>query len=369
MVIKTKFMVSDTTVNMFKISDEALLDKLPPRVYILKFSKLQGFYFEILNDKFEVPNRIYGGVSDRVGKCLHTYKSRSSSTGVLLTGDKGTGKSLMMAELANKAIQELEIPVIVIKQAYAGEQFTSFIESVGECCLVFDEFGKMYSALNRPHGDDDVPQKHLLSLLDGVNKTKRMVIMTENDEMNISEFMLNRPSRIFYHFKYKKMGEESIKGYCKDNNIRDEVVQEILDLSRRSKLFSFDMLQAIVEEHTRFGTDISSTVEELNIDVREDAVDKIEILKVIHNNTEKECNVIGSRIFTYPDRHGLYVHIATEGLVDDTIDTDKDGYYVEVYGSDLSYSADDQRVYNTEQFTVIAKVIKQQSFDYKRFLA
>jgi len=212
--MKTKFMLNGTTVSVININEDFLLDVLPPKVYIAKYNQLTGFYLEAVTDKLELPAKIYGTTPDRVTKCIETYKSRDTSTGILLTGDKGTGKTLLMSLLANRVVSELNLPVILIKDAFAGSPFVTFIETIGECALVFDEFGKMYAASDRHIGENEVPQKALLSLMDGVDKTKRMFILTENSEVDINDFMLNRPSRIYYHFRYKKMEEASVVGYC-----------------------------------------------------------------------------------------------------------------------------------------------------------
>jgi hypothetical protein len=109
----------------------------------------------------------------------------------------------------------------------------------------------MYAADSR-HNEKKPPQSALLSMMDGIDKTKRMFIFTENSQLDVSEFMLNRPSRVYYHFKYKKLDEASIMGYCKDKNVDIAVTKDIIDLARRLRIFSFDMLQSIVEEHLRF---------------------------------------------------------------------------------------------------------------------
>ena len=223
--MQTKFMINGSTINVFNMNEETALDYLPAKIYTLKYDDFSGFFLEITKDILELPEKIYGKTMERVNKCLQTYQERTASTGILLTGDKGTGKSLLMSLLANEAIDKLELPVILIKDAFNGTKFVSFIESLGECCLVFDEFGKMYVSDDRHTGDNEVPQKALLSLMDGVDKTKRLIIMTENHEFDINEFMLNRPSRVYYHFRYRKLDEESIVGYCNDHDVDKKITK------------------------------------------------------------------------------------------------------------------------------------------------
>ena len=140
-MMQTKYMINGTTVSVINLNTETTLDYLPPKIYTVQFNPVQGFYLSIVKDQLAVPDKIYGIAHARVDKCIKTYSSRTASTGILLTGDKGTGKSLLMSLLANAAITELNLPVIMITEPFEGEAFTTFISDIGECCVVFDEFG------------------------------------------------------------------------------------------------------------------------------------------------------------------------------------------------------------------------------------
>jgi len=374
-------MIGGSSVHIFNMNEETALDMLPPKVYTVQYNQFDGFFLGITKDKLELPVKIYGNTPERVEKCLHTYKDRTMSTGILLTGDKGTGKTLLMSLLANEVIDKLKLPVILVKDAYAGSQFTSFIESIGECALVFDEFGKMYSSSDRHNGENAVPQKSLLSLMDGVDKTKRMFILTENSELDINDFMLNRPSRIYYHFKYKKLDEGSVIGYCADHNVNEATTKDIIDLARRSKIFSFDMLQSIVEEHLRFNTPVEDVTTDLNIDTREEQGAMIEIVKVIERVTEEERELFETPFVTKPDRNNRYTYIKvkanTEARTDKVrgsnapaelaeIEDDDETLYEEIYvkDEDLAYEKEGKLVYETEQYIFVAKEVQTPRTNY-----
>ena len=375
-------MVNGSNINVFKMNDETALDYLPAKIYTLKYDDFFGYFLEITKDKLELPKKIYGKAMERVNKCLQTYQERTASTGILLTGDKGTGKSLLMSLLANEAINELGLPVILIKDPFHGTQFISFIESLDECCLVFDEFGKMYVSDDRHTNNNEVPQKALLSLMDGVDKTKRLIIMTENQEFDINEFMLNRPSRIYYHFRYRKLDEESIIGYCKDHDVDKQNIKKIVELSRRSAIFSFDMLQSIVEEHLRFDASIEDATADLNIDLREELGSMLEIIKVIEKATEKVREVYETPFIKKP---GDYIDIKIKadntiprGTNDSTIrakcdedeDEDDDAKYDSFYlnAADLAYEHDGKLFYETKLYTVIAKDMPKKHINYMSLL-
>jgi len=383
----TKFMIGGNTVHVFDLNDETALDVLPPKVYTVRFNPIEGFHLGITKDKLELPEKIYGNTPQRVQKCIDTYIDRNNSTGILLTGDKGTGKTLLMSLLANQIIEQLNMPVILIKDPYAGSQFTSFIENIGECALVFDEFGKMYSSGDRhSNNDSEVPQTSLLSLMDGVDKTKRMFILTENSEFDINDFMLNRPSRVYYHFKYRKLDEPSVIGYCEDHDVSRATTKDIVDLQRRSRIFSFDMLQTIVEEHLRYNESVEDITEDLNIDTREDKGEMIEILKIVERATETEREIFDTPYISKPDNGYTYIKVkdnsearvakkadqptsADELIAACEADEDEADSYNEVYvrDKDLVYEKEGQLVYETDEFIFTAKDLPRVTTNYASF--
>jgi len=350
-------MIGGNSVHVVKFNGDTALDVLPPRVYTVKYEKNQGFYYlDIVGENLHVPEKIYGTVHARTEKCINTYKDRSTSTGILLTGDKGTGKSLLTAMLANAAIAELKLPVLVIKEAYEGEKFMSFIESVGECCLLFDEFGKMYSKSSH---SERPKQDVLLTMMDGIDKTKRFIIMTENSEFEISEFMLGRPSRIYYHFRYTKLDELSIQEYCDDYNLSRQFTADVIALSRHMSSFSFDVLQTIVEEHQRFGTPVSECVVDLNINSTT-ATNKANIkITSITTKDQKPCVLSSSSVIPRPTR-GAYIYIKEE---------DDDSNEIYISDSNLKYEHGDNLVYETGSgYIVTAKVLQESIINYSSLI-
>lgn len=378
-MMHTKFQFNGTRVSVIRVSDETSLDRLPPKVYSVQFNEFTGFYLSVVKDRLQLPEKIYGIAPERVNKCITTYLDRDTSTGILLTGDKGTGKTLLMSLLANTVMDELDLPVLLVRDAYTGEQFDQFIQAIGECCVVFDEFGKLYSSTNREKGPK---QDSLLGLLDGVDKTKRLIIMTENSELDISDFMLNRPSRMYYHFRYKKLDEGSIKGYCDDHDVSVRTTRDIIDLSRRSRIFSFDMLQSIVEEHLRFDSPIDEVVEELNIDIRQQMGAELEIVKVVDRSNDQERQLAQGAKVSMPKGSYDYTYIklvptdeeseAAGQLARDVaaiagVDIDEDDHNIEEFhiaAKDLAYESAGRLVYETEKFLVVAKEVPAQSANY-----
>ncbi len=384
-MIYNKYMVdSSNRVTVVSLNDATALDSLPAQVYTVNHHPMMGFSLMITKELLSVPPKIYGNAMRRVNKCIKTYSARDAATGILLTGDKGTGKSVVMSLLANTAITELGLPVVLVKDAHHGEAFDSFIQSLGEIVLVFDEVGKLYSNDSREGG---VQQETLLPLLDGIDKTKRMTIMTENSESDISDYILNRPSRVYYHFKYRKLEESSILDYCEDHNVREEVSKDIIDLSRRSRIFSFDMLQTIVEEHKRFNESIEVVTEELNVEIREEYDTQMEIIKIFNTETKEEYELAQPSPMVFKPVYG-YTYIRYR-VNEPTQELSADEAYLEglselheieeaetgkkpdntlrnlhFSSEDLVYESAGNLVYEEEGITVVAKELPRRSYKY-----
>ena len=255
-----KWAVESNTTTLVKFDEDLLDSQLKPMVYTLAQTPMGQYYLSHIKDRFDI-DTLYGTLKARVNKILHTYKQRTNSTGVLLTGDKGSGKTLLSKVVANSMIDAGK-PVILINQAFRGDGFNSFMDDIGDCCVLFDEFAKVYSSGSDNHDDF---QESLLTFFDGTMSTKRLCIVTENNAFRINDFMKDRPGRMFYHFKYDKLDEQTITEVC-DKQLKSNKIPQIINLSRKLTTFSFDILTAIIEESNRFPDESILTIaEDLNI--------------------------------------------------------------------------------------------------------
>lgn len=251
----TKYMIHGSNVFLGNDLDMKRLDKLPVATYTVMFDPDRGYFLGMSPD-FTLPKKLYGNTNDLAGRILNTYQDRSGTTGVLLQGLKGSGKSLAMKKISIDGLA-LGIPTIIVGSAFCGQSFNKFIQSIEqEAILIFDEFEKVY---------DKDGQNALLTLFDGIFSTKKLFLLTVNDKYSVNEYMNNRPGRIYYNIQYNGLDAKFIREYCEDKLENKKFIETILLYCGTFTDFNFDMLQALVEELNRYGEGVKEALELLNI--------------------------------------------------------------------------------------------------------
>ena len=86
--------VGDNTYDIFDNTMQ-VYNKLPAQPYVVRFSKNRGFFLEKFNDLEIKESKIYGVHESKVTKVLNMFESQNRNLGVILSGDKGIGKSLV----------------------------------------------------------------------------------------------------------------------------------------------------------------------------------------------------------------------------------------------------------------------------------
>jgi hypothetical protein len=243
--------------NRFTVSTKEALDLhelLPPGNYVVKKDPYENLFLEQI-DSFEIKGKLYGDTSRNTKRILATFNDRSVSTGVMLNGEKGSGKTLLAKNICYEAYK-LGIPTIVINAAWCGDKFNSLIQEIEQPTIVlFDEFEKVY---------DQEEQQAMLTLLDGVFPSKKLFILTCNDKWRVNEHMRNRPGRIFYMLDFAGLEPEFIREYCNDNLENEKHADAILQIASVFDKFNFDMLKALVEEVNRFDETPQQAIRMLN---------------------------------------------------------------------------------------------------------
>ena len=246
--------------NNYQVYSEALkvYKKLPAGVYEVTFSQMSGFSL-MAHSPLEVKEeKIYGDTSRKVEKILRGFEMTNRNFGVILSGAKGIGKSLLARILSIEA-QKKELPVILVNYYIPG--IAGFLQSIDqEAVVFFDEFEKTFS-----DKEDNNPQEEMLSLFDGVDCGKKLFVITCNDVVDLNEFFLNRPGRFHYHFIMNPPTPEEVKEYMTDKLLPKyhEEIDKIVSFSTCTTL-TYDILRAISFE-INLGYSLNETLNDLNI--------------------------------------------------------------------------------------------------------
>lgn len=245
--------------NNFRVATKEALDLhelLPPGNYTVQQNQMTNEYFLTAIGNFTIPNKVYGDCTRHTRRIIDTFTDRSVTTGVMLTGEKGSGKTLLSKNVCVELAKQ-GIPTIVINAPHCGDNFNAFLQSIEQSCVVlFDEFEKVY---NRES------QEAILTLLDGVFPTKKLFILTCNDKYRIDSHMRNRPGRIYYMLDFNGLDSDFITEYCQENLKEVRHTSDIVSIAGIFNQFNFDMLKSLVEEINRYGDSPQEALELLNV--------------------------------------------------------------------------------------------------------
>lgn len=245
---------------MFMIYDDSVktYSELPTGAYEVCFSKMTGFFLRVRND-FKVTEKVYGNHSIKVDKVLKSFQLSDRNFGLILSGQKGIGKSMFMRVLAERA-GGLGYPVIVVDNYIPGiDNFLSSIDQ--ECVVLFDEFEKTF----RQDDDHHEPQEELLSLFDGIDGGKKLFIITCNEVRKLNSYLLNRPGRFHYHFEIMPPTGDEVRDYLIDqlDPAYWDQIDKVVALAN-SIYMTYDYLRAITFELNQ-GYSLDEALSDLNI--------------------------------------------------------------------------------------------------------
>lgn len=226
------------------------------KVYLLTCDKYSDELYLKEDNDFQLPEKYYQSAGDKrfINKVINTFtKTQKLTTGVLLSGIKGSGKTLMAKHIAMNS----NVPIIVVdKSVRAGDIENFFSRITIDTCVIFDELDKYWST------------SYLLGFLDGVKPTgKKLVICTCNDEDEVSEYLNDRCSRIRYKRDFKCLGVDAILGILTDVMDEEKAYDVASFIADNLGVISYDNVIVFADEVINNPNEsLEDILEDLNIE-------------------------------------------------------------------------------------------------------
>jgi hypothetical protein len=201
------------------VDQSNLIDHVPAMVYRARMTR-EGLVLIKDRPNFTLPQLRFGKHNRYFSAICAEYDPLGSSTGVLLAGHKGSGKSLMAEELGNWMIKR-DLPVIMIDDDLCHHTINLIIRAVGPCMVLFDEFGKVYS--------DEDKRNRLLTVFSDTSYVGVMFVITGNCREEFGEFLVNRPQRFRFAIHYESgVDVELACDVLKKMQVREEMHETLL---------------------------------------------------------------------------------------------------------------------------------------------
>ncbi len=234
-------------------------DHVPTGAYKVCFDPARGFFLKDCEAP-QVNERIYSNHQEKVDKICSRFAQSTRNLGVILSGDKGLGKSIA-AKLICIQMLANDVPVIIVNEYIPG--IADFMQRITQrVCVLFDEYDKTFGF----NGMADVdPNVEMLTLFDGVDSGNKLFVITCNDIYNLNEFLVNRPGRFHFHINFNYPNDEEIREYMTANvdpQYADQI-DEVINFSHRVNL-NYDCLRAIATE-LNTGDTFKDAIADLNI--------------------------------------------------------------------------------------------------------
>lgn len=203
-------------------------------VYEMQYDPYSGEIYLVERDPIKDQVLYFTQDDKKFINCVLNHVSRSEkTTGVLLCGLKGSGKTAMAKHIAKKS----GMPVLIGNPCIRINRLKEFCAKIHQgVCIIFDEFEKEWDS------------SEVLTLLDGVQDgCKRLVLMTCNDKKVLSDYLFDRCSRIRYQREFYGVGEDIVNKLV--TSVCGKEDKELANfIFSKFKVLSYDNIMSFLDE-------------------------------------------------------------------------------------------------------------------------
>lgn len=277
--------------------DAKVMDNLPKGTFHVTFSPMRGYGLERLESEFTIPEtqHVFGRREGRVDMIEDSYNDSERSVGVMLTGEKGIGKTLFSRMVATR-MRKHDMPTIIVDGSSVGNAngLANFLDTLpSNVVIMFDEYEKVF---------DEEKQNALLGLFDGTSITKRMYIITANNTYKLNDYIKGRPGRFLFDIKFNFLNDKDVEEYL-TYHLPELPKSELGFAKKLSTLYdlNYDMLNALVRMR-KIGYSFLDSIETLNLGLKDSYGDTSKkdvdiVIEITDKHTKEVTTVTDSRSF------------------------------------------------------------------------
>lgn len=222
---KTIYAINGKNITLVTPVVSPVVESIPPAVYNIQCDE-KGIHLIHTLSKFDLPDHFFGDINRQHDLLIKDYQKAAvgkKSTGAILSGVKGCGKTLLMEKVSNTLIS-MDIPIINVEENIPAFILRKVIRSAGPCCVLFDEFEKNYSHTTPDEGRKTF-QSDLLTLFSDSSLKGVMFIIASNDDTSINPMYINRPGRLKRYMKFTAPGFQHFAQIAKTKGVFDQIDQ------------------------------------------------------------------------------------------------------------------------------------------------
>ena len=261
-VLMTQGKTSQIVESEFSVSPQ-----LKPMVYTLSYDERKGVLLTEFCEKFEFNFKIYDLDDEFINHAISMMPKINHNIGVLLSGVKGTGKTIAAKIIANYLRSE-GCPVIIVSVNVPDlEETIVKMSKIQSCVWFFDEFEKVFSSGDTRRDDSST----LLPIMDGTLSGIKQYFLLTTNRLSINENFLSRPGRIRWVRTYRNLSKTVVVDYLKDNlnESRIKELDDIVDYVSTYSTLSIDLLKTVCEELNLCNGPIEQVLQYINVDLNE----------------------------------------------------------------------------------------------------